>query len=104
MFNLQDLYIFQNSSQAMNIIIVMLCLLTSERKQFGPLLDTMNKSKLNVPYEILEKATNYFNDANKLGQGGSGSVYKVYPDLMSYFPFGQPHLLLNVYRFCISLI
>lgn len=36
----------------------------------------MNKSKLNTPYEILEKATNYFNDANKLGQGGSGSVYK----------------------------
>ncbi|CAI8611320.1 unnamed protein product [Vicia faba] len=47
-----------------------------ERKQFGTLLDTVNKSKLNVPYEILEKATNYFNDDNKLGQGGSGSVYK----------------------------
>ncbi|KAI5419172.1 variant 2, Cysteine-rich receptor-like protein kinase 3 [Lathyrus oleraceus] len=52
-----------------------------ERKQFGTLLDTVNKSKLNVPYEILEKATNYFNDENKLGQGGSGSVYKgVMPD------------------------
>ncbi|KAL5082405.1 hypothetical protein RYX36_010826 [Vicia faba] len=52
-----------------------------ERKQFGTLLDTVNKSKLNVPYEILEKATNYFNDDNKLGQGGSGSVYKgVMPD------------------------
>ena len=42
----------------------------------------MNKSKLNVPYEILEKATNYFNDDNKLGQGGSGSVYKVYSDFI----------------------
>ncbi|KAL2344361.1 hypothetical protein Fmac_005646 [Flemingia macrophylla] len=52
-----------------------------ERKQLGALLDTVNKSKLNVPYEILEKATNYFNDSNKLGQGGSGSVYKgVMPD------------------------
>ncbi|KAK7386770.1 hypothetical protein VNO78_27106 [Psophocarpus tetragonolobus] len=52
-----------------------------ERRQFGALLETVNKSKLNVSYEILEKATNYFNDANKLGQGGSGSVYKgVMPD------------------------
>ncbi|XP_061355013.1 cysteine-rich receptor-like protein kinase 3 [Gastrolobium bilobum] len=52
-----------------------------ERRHFGALLDTMNKSKLNMPYEVLEKATNYFNNANKLGQGGSGSVYKgVLPD------------------------
>lgn len=51
--------------------------LTSERRQFGALLATVNKSKLNMPYEVLEKATNYFNEANKLGQGGSGSVYKV---------------------------
>ncbi|XP_061372761.1 cysteine-rich receptor-like protein kinase 3 [Gastrolobium bilobum] len=47
-----------------------------ERRQFGALLDTVNKSKLNTPYEILEKATNYFSDSNKLGEGGSGSVYK----------------------------
>ena len=52
-----------------------------ERKQLGALLDTVNKSKLNFSYEVLEKATNYFNDSNKLGQGGSGSVYKV----MQYF-------------------
>ena len=45
----------------------------------------MNRSKLNMPYEILEKATNYFNDANKLGQGGSGSVYKVTPDPIIHF-------------------
>ncbi|RZB52019.1 cysteine-rich receptor-like protein kinase 3 isoform X2 [Glycine soja] len=52
-----------------------------ERRQFGALLDSVNKSKLNMPYEVLEKATNYFNEANKLGQGGSGSVYKgVMPD------------------------
>ncbi|KAL2330312.1 hypothetical protein Fmac_017893 [Flemingia macrophylla] len=47
-----------------------------ERRQFGVLLDSVNKSKLNMPYEILEKATDYFSDSNKLGEGGSGSVYK----------------------------
>ncbi|KAJ1399502.1 Serine-threonine/tyrosine-protein kinase, catalytic domain [Sesbania bispinosa] len=47
-----------------------------ERRQFGAFLETVNESKLNTPYEILEKATNYFNDSNKLGEGGSGSVYK----------------------------
>ncbi|KAM0984164.1 hypothetical protein PS2_011369 [Malus domestica] len=48
----------------------------SEKKQFGALFATVNKSKLNFSYEVLEKATNYFHDTNKLGQGGSGSVYK----------------------------
>ncbi|XP_050225433.1 cysteine-rich receptor-like protein kinase 1 [Mercurialis annua] len=33
-------------------------------------------SNLNFKYEVLEKATNYFNDEMKLGQGGAGSVYK----------------------------
>ncbi|CAM8883671.1 unnamed protein product [Rhodiola kirilowii] len=47
-----------------------------EKKQLGSLLATVNKSKLNFSYETLEKATNYFSPANKLGQGGSGSVYK----------------------------
>ncbi|XP_062158756.1 cysteine-rich receptor-like protein kinase 3 [Alnus glutinosa] len=52
-----------------------------ERKQLGALMATVNKSKLNISYEILEKATNYFHNSNKLGQGGSGSVYKgVLPD------------------------
>ncbi|KAG5050742.1 hypothetical protein JHK87_002940 [Glycine soja] len=52
-----------------------------ERRQFGALLNTVNKSKLNMPYEILEKATDYFSHSNKLGEGGSGSVYKgVLPD------------------------
>ncbi|KAL0004283.1 hypothetical protein SO802_011844 [Lithocarpus litseifolius] len=52
-----------------------------EREQLGPLLATVNNSKLNYSYEVLEKASNYFHHSNKLGQGGSGSVYKgVLPD------------------------
>ncbi|WRX15282.1 Protein kinase domain - like 10 [Theobroma cacao] len=47
-----------------------------ERKQLGALSHIVNKSKLNFSYESLERATNYFHDSNKLGQGGSGSVYK----------------------------
>ncbi|KAJ8759017.1 hypothetical protein K2173_003255 [Erythroxylum novogranatense] len=47
-----------------------------ERKELGALSPIINKSKLNFCYESLEKATNYFHDSNKLGQGGSGSVYK----------------------------
>ncbi|CAI9092964.1 OLC1v1028350C1 [Oldenlandia corymbosa var. corymbosa] len=46
------------------------------KKRLGVFLQTVNKSKLNISYETLEKATNYFNSSNKLGQGGSGSVYK----------------------------
>nr|DAD36167.1 TPA_asm: hypothetical protein HUJ06_006807 [Nelumbo nucifera] len=48
-----------------------------ERKPHGTLVTVVNKSELNIKYEILEKATNYFSNSNKLGQGGSGSVYKV---------------------------
>ncbi|KAG7012800.1 Cysteine-rich receptor-like protein kinase 3, partial [Cucurbita argyrosperma subsp. argyrosperma] len=47
-----------------------------EKKQLGPLVALVNKSKLNFSYETLERATNYFDQSNKLGQGGSGSVYK----------------------------
>ncbi|CAJ1931400.1 unnamed protein product [Sphenostylis stenocarpa] len=47
-----------------------------ERRQVGVLLNTVINSKLNMPYELLEKATDYFSDSNKLGEGGSGSVYK----------------------------
>lgn len=57
----------------------------SERKQLGALLATVNRSKLNISYEILEKATNYFHSSNKLGQGGSGSVYKVISGSIIYF-------------------
>ncbi|KAL5549059.1 hypothetical protein UlMin_004290 [Ulmus minor] len=52
-----------------------------ESLQLGAMLATVNSSRLNFSYEVLEKATNYFHNSTKLGQGGSGSVYKgVLPD------------------------
>ncbi|ERN02724.1 cysteine-rich receptor-like protein kinase 42 [Amborella trichopoda] len=47
-----------------------------ERKDLGRLSTTLSKSCLNFKYEVLEKATDYFSPSMKLGQGGSGSVYK----------------------------
>ncbi|XP_076912495.1 cysteine-rich receptor-like protein kinase 42 [Bidens hawaiensis] len=47
-----------------------------ERKTMGMLWSSFNKSGLKYKYETLEKATNYFDLSNKLGQGGAGSVYK----------------------------
>ncbi|XP_010551593.1 PREDICTED: cysteine-rich receptor-like protein kinase 2 [Tarenaya hassleriana] len=45
------------------------------------LAKTLNDSSLNFKYSTLEKATGSFDSANKLGQGGFGTVYKgVLPD------------------------
>ncbi|GKV14547.1 hypothetical protein SLEP1_g25404 [Rubroshorea leprosula] len=40
------------------------------------LVKTLNDSSLNFKYSTLEKATGSFAEANKLGQGGFGTVYK----------------------------
>lgn len=41
------------------------------------LVNTLRDSSLNFKYSILEKATGSFDESNKLGQGGFGTVYKV---------------------------
>ncbi|KAI3452702.1 hypothetical protein Pfo_009366 [Paulownia fortunei] len=40
------------------------------------LVKTLNDSSLSFKYSTLEKATGSFDEANKLGQGGFGTVYK----------------------------
>ncbi|KAF8037047.1 hypothetical protein BT93_B0077 [Corymbia citriodora subsp. variegata] len=40
------------------------------------LLPSGSKFRLYFKYKTLEKATNFFHDSRKLGQGGAGSVYK----------------------------
>ncbi|PWA98031.1 cysteine-rich receptor-like protein kinase 2 [Artemisia annua] len=55
----------------------------SKRKGFDDtkLLEIMNGSNLNVKYSTIEKATSSFDEANILGKGGFGTVYKgVLPD------------------------
>ncbi|PWA98030.1 cysteine-rich receptor-like protein kinase 2 [Artemisia annua] len=51
----------------------------SKRKQASDdtkLLDIVTSSSLNFKYSMIEKATSSFGEANKLGQGGFGTVYK----------------------------
>lgn len=47
-----------------------------EKEQYD-YLASVTDSKLIFSYEMLEKATKYFHDSNKLGEGGSGHIYKV---------------------------
>ncbi|KAK6928367.1 Protein kinase domain [Dillenia turbinata] len=46
-----------------------------ERKIVGRVSSTLSKSSLYFKYEVLEKATGYFDPSRKLGQGGAGSVF-----------------------------
>jgi hypothetical protein len=54
-----------------------LCLHLTGSNEAQKLARTLNDSSLNFKYSTLEKATGSFDDTNKLGQGGFGSVYKV---------------------------
>ncbi|KAL3630997.1 Cell division control protein 2 [Castilleja foliolosa] len=46
---------------------------TSDAEKY---VKTLNDSGLNFKYSMLEKATGSFDEANKLGEGGFGTVYK----------------------------
>ncbi|XP_027073599.1 cysteine-rich receptor-like protein kinase 42 isoform X1 [Coffea arabica] len=46
-----------------------------EQRKLARISHAYNKSYLYFKYEILEKATNYFDPRMKIGQGGAGSVY-----------------------------
>ncbi|KAL5725076.1 hypothetical protein ACHQM5_008261 [Ranunculus cassubicifolius] len=50
-----------------------------QKKRRGPvdrMAKSLHESDLNFKFSTLQKATGYFDDANKLGQGGYGIVYK----------------------------
>ncbi|RHN45124.1 putative protein kinase RLK-Pelle-DLSV family [Medicago truncatula] len=50
--------------------------LKKEKNNHDQISSSITKSSLNYKYETLEKATDYFNSSRKIGQGGSGSVFK----------------------------
>ncbi|KAK2413691.1 cysteine-rich receptor protein kinase [Trifolium repens] len=50
--------------------------LKKEKNNLDKISSSITKSSLNYKYEILEKATDYFNSSRQIGQGGSGSVFK----------------------------
>lgn len=63
---------------------------TIEKKRRGSndvekMAKTLTDSSLNFKYSTLEKATGSFDNANKLGQGGFGTVYKVWRLSLIFF-------------------
>nr|GMD97900.1 cysteine-rich receptor-like protein kinase 2 [Ipomoea batatas] len=64
------------------------------------LVNTLHDISLSFKYSTLEKATESFNEANKLGQGGFGSVYKVWKHFQEerVDELFDPNLILNNYR------
>ncbi|KAM7269167.1 hypothetical protein ACFE04_024664 [Oxalis oulophora] len=63
------------------------------------LAKTLNDSSLNFKYSVLEKATANFDEVNKLGQGGFGTVYKVWKHFLSgsVEELYDPNLMLQNY-------
>ncbi|KAA8533180.1 hypothetical protein F0562_033287 [Nyssa sinensis] len=64
------------------------------------LAKTLDDSCLNFKYSTLEKATGSFDNANKLGQGGFGTVYKAWKhfQLGTLEEFFDPNLMLHNYH------
>lgn len=54
----------------------MLILFFSGNNLFGATPDIAYTAGFGFKYDVLEKATGFFDPANKLGHGGVGSVYK----------------------------
>ncbi|KAF2315897.1 hypothetical protein GH714_040692 [Hevea brasiliensis] len=50
--------------------------LSKRREKQNNIRGLSTRSNLNFKYEVLEKATNFFSNEMKLGQGGAGSVFK----------------------------
>ncbi|KAF2293296.1 hypothetical protein GH714_040673 [Hevea brasiliensis] len=50
--------------------------LSKRREEQNNIRGLSTRSNLNFKYEVLEKATNFFSNEMKLGQGGAGSVFK----------------------------
>nr|GME02470.1 cysteine-rich receptor-like protein kinase 2 [Ipomoea batatas] len=82
------IYILSFTSNAVIILVVAACsvilFMFGNRKEWiqyssndnKKLVKILHDSSLNFKYSTLKKATGYFDDGNKLGQGGYGIVYK----------------------------
>ncbi|KAJ0432020.1 putative protein kinase RLK-Pelle-DLSV family [Helianthus annuus] len=57
---------------------------TREGSNDTKMLKIVNNSSLNIKYSTIEKATNSFDEAKKLGQGGFGAVYKLFNEFFIY--------------------
>ncbi|KAG8383210.1 hypothetical protein BUALT_Bualt05G0160800 [Buddleja alternifolia] len=74
-----------------------------EKKRKGDaskLMKTLHDSSLNFKYSTLEKATGSFDEANKLGQGGFGTVYKAWKHFQqrAVEELFDPNLMLHNYH------